>query len=890
MPARRQRSWWTAVLVLLLAAVALALLGALSNERPVAPSRASSESLQRAGLGLLPVAARGPLSAALGADSAAYRVGASAGGFQAHSPAQGVSARFDRSGVELSSDTVKLGLSLRAIGDGVSLRALAPVAPTASANRVSYVRAGVSEWYANGPAGIEQGFTIERAPSTGAHRALTLSLAVATDAHARLARDGRSVSFSGARGGALRYGALSATDASGRALPASIALGRGTVLLRLDTRGARYPLRIDPLIEQGGKLTGTGASGEVPPLFGISTALSADGNTALIAGTADGNFRGAVWVFTRVGAEWLQQGEKLTGDSEGEPAQEQCAEEPGESEDCTFGISVAISADGNTALIGDPSASTRHGTAIVFSRSGSTWKQIATLAGGNESDEGRFGKSVALSADGATALIGDPSGEGGHGVAWVFSRSGSVWSTPGQPIWARSEPGTPHVGRSVALSADGNTALIGAPADDHGVGSARVFARVGSTWTPEGEPLTGQNELGEARFGRTVALSGDGATALISGPSDNDGFGAVWVFTRSGAAFTPQGGKLIGSKASGEAHFGYSAALSSDGNTALIGAPREHTGTGAVSVLKRSGSAWTEMGEQLAGAEASGKGWSGAAVALSGDGETALIGAPRDGGRAGAAWVFDEESAPTRAPIVTNVQPGAGPSSGGSIVTISGANFTGATAVAFGATGATTFTVESATTITAVTPAESRGVVHVTVTTHAGTSAEGEDDQFRFEGKAEPSDPAGSSDPPPQSASGGVLGFTASSASTGGCKVSLRNKHLAVRLHSIAALRLVRTGTGACRGTVALLHKTKTKGKHFKMQTIGTSAFSFVAGGSEVVKITLNKLGRTLFRTHHGRLNVSLSIVRRVPAPVSGRTASVRLTWQKTPRSKATAK
>ena len=54
------------------------------------------------------------------------------------------------------------------MGYGASLRAVGGVAPRAQANRVSYARAGLSEWYVNGPLGLEQGFTIPRAPS--AHR------------------------------------------------------------------------------------------------------------------------------------------------------------------------------------------------------------------------------------------------------------------------------------------------------------------------------------------------------------------------------------------------------------------------------------------------------------------------------------------------------------------------------------------------------------------------------------------------------------------------------------------------------------------------------------------------------------------------------------------------
>ncbi|HEY3812702.1 MAG TPA: IPT/TIG domain-containing protein [Caulobacteraceae bacterium] len=83
------------------------------------------------------------------------------------------------------------------------------------------------------------------------------------------------------------------------------------------------------------------------------------------------------------------------------------------------------------------------------------------------------------------------------------------------------------------------------------------------------------------------------------------------------------------------------------------------------------------------------------------------------------------------APTVTSVSPAAGPTSGGTTVTISGSGFTGATAVRFGATPATSFTVNSASSITATAPAGS-GTVDVTITTSGGTSAAGPADGFTY--------------------------------------------------------------------------------------------------------------------------------------------------------------
>ena len=83
------------------------------------------------------------------------------------------------------------------------------------------------------------------------------------------------------------------------------------------------------------------------------------------------------------------------------------------------------------------------------------------------------------------------------------------------------------------------------------------------------------------------------------------------------------------------------------------------------------------------------------------------------------------------APVVTGLSPTSGPEAGGTLVTITGTGFTGATAVDFGATAATNVTVVNDTTITANSPAGT-GTVDVTVTTPAGTSATSPADQFTY--------------------------------------------------------------------------------------------------------------------------------------------------------------
>jgi FG-GAP repeat len=624
-PRRRLWSWRMFLLAGVVAAVGCTAVLELDPAGTSAPATST-----RHGLTSLPLAAQGPISAALGRDASAYRLE----GLRADNPAQHLHARFSRRGVEVASGSGRFGMALSAYGHGSTLRPVGPALPHASANRVRYARGGLTEWYANGPLGIEQGFDIAARPGSAAGP-LTLSLALSGNLSARL-RDG-SVLFTGG-GAALRYGGLVATDAHGHVLRSWLQMEDGHVLIRVADRGATYPLRIDPMIQQGKKLTGTGAIGT--GRFGYVVALSGDGNTALIGGNYENIGAGAAWVFTRSGSTWSQQGGKLVGTGhvgEGEFAH------VGEGE---FGTSVALSADGDTALIGAPGDNEDVGAAWVFNRSGSTWTQQGEkLTGTGEAGKGRFGRSVALSADGDTALIGGTRDNSNIGAAWVFTRSGDSWAQQGGKLTGTGEAGQGEFGRSVALSADGNTALIGGWGDDGNEGAAWAFTRSGSTWTQQGGKLTGAGGVGgESAFGTSVALSADGNTALIGGPRDNDFIGAAWVFTRAGSNWAQQGAKLTGAGETGEGRFGVSVALSADGNTAMVGGSRDNSGVGAAWAFTRSGSTWSQQGGKLVGSGEIGAGEFGFGVALSASGDTALIGAPEDAAAIGGTWVLTRSS------------------------------------------------------------------------------------------------------------------------------------------------------------------------------------------------------------------------------------------------------
>ena len=309
-----------------------------------------------------------------------------------------------------------------------------PATAHLASNRVTYDRPGVQEWYTNGPFGLEQGFTVARPGASQAGLgSYTVTMAVSGNAKATLA--GGSLVLRSRSGATVRYGGLRVVDAAKRLLPSWFSL-RGNVLsLHVRSSGARFPISIDPILTSEGKAIELGeAKGEAPekPAFGTSVALSGDGDTALI-GAPDGEEQtGAAWIFRREGAKWSQQGPKLTGAKKGEEGACEGEEATEEEEpiSCAFGTSVALDEKGDSALIGAPAHGAKPGVVWVLNLSGSTWEEEEVpLHGPVEAGQEGFGKSVALSAKGEVALIGAPLEHGGRGEAYVYERLkvGSPW-------------------------------------------------------------------------------------------------------------------------------------------------------------------------------------------------------------------------------------------------------------------------------------------------------------------------------------------------------------------------------------------------------------------------------------------------------------------------------
>ena len=328
-----------------------------------------------------------------------------------------------------------------------------------------------------------------------------------------------------------------------------------------------------------------------------------------------------------------------------------------------FGYSVALSADGTTALVGAPGVAGFTGAAYVFHTSDAgSWvtnsTPTVTLTDGAASDPEALGLDVALSADGTTAFVGAPGGAGGRGAIYVYRASSEdAWASSSAPTATLSVSRGFYVGETFAVSPDGTTLLVGAPAYDSFSGGAYVFhAASEAAWASTSTPNAILSNIAEPSnddaVGASVAISGDGTTALLSDGYVNNGTGGAYVFhvasESSWASSTSPTAILTDSASSANDFLGYGVALSGDGTTAVLGAPGVNGNTGAVELFQvPSESAWATTSTPaatLSNAGGSQEDLLGLLVAVSSDGATVVAGAPGVGSSAGAAYVFHASS------------------------------------------------------------------------------------------------------------------------------------------------------------------------------------------------------------------------------------------------------
>ena len=452
-----------------------------------------------------------------------YGIALSRDGFAASNPDQGLIVRFHDGHTDFIHNGSRFSLALT--GEAAVSHA------SARGNRVEFTRGLVTEWFLNGPDGVEQGFTVAARRGQGA---LELTLRISGDylpalegGAVVLRKDGRTI---------LRYAALHSWDADGRRLPSRAQVEGNRIRLLVDDSDARYPVTVDPVVQQAKLLPLQ--SGKVQ--LGDSVAVSGD---TMVVGALEANgSAGGASVFTRTGGVWNSGVELLQPDPN--------------SNEGRYGAAVAVS--GGIAVVGAPGNG--YGAIYVFTGSGSTWRLQAEIqaplnADGNPVGQD-FGTAVAVSGNtiiaGMHAIVPDfpPGAKPAGGFAVVYTLAGKgAW---GKQQTLTGPPTTSSDGFGDAIALEGDTAVMGARDSNGRAGGVWVFKRTGATWAAElcvcGSGITSLLTASDAKsldlFGNSVALSGDtlivGAPGrLLNGPGTRDP-GKAYVFTRTSGIWSQQ--------------------------------------------------------------------------------------------------------------------------------------------------------------------------------------------------------------------------------------------------------------------------------------------------------------------------------------------------------------
>jgi hypothetical protein len=613
-----------------------------SRRGPLASAAGAAQSSQ-VNLEALPEVAQPVVSATLGRDDRSYHVSCTGGEPRLINRAQSLKARFTAHGMNIRADEAHWNLALRGYGYGARPEPVAVVTPHGDANRVEYRRGALTEWYVNGPLGLEQGFTLAREPGNRNGEPLMIDFAMSGELTATIDRSGRSLTLSSHGRPALRYGGLTATDAHGRELPAWLEVADNHLRLLVDDAAARYPISVDPLLQAA---TLTASDGVAADQLGYAVSMSGDGST--IAVGARGPFvgqthPGAAYVFVRSANGWNDTTEKakLTG-SDSVAGDD-------------FGNSVAISRDASVVVVSAASAmiggNEDQGAIYVFERPAGGWASSNELTKLTVSDgmaNDFFGAGVAVSDNGSTivaGLIGESDGAYFHGAAYVFQRAlTSIGWGPYQeratlsnsdPFYDGSDTCQTlcgdDFGSPVAISGDGATIGVGAAAFP---GAVYVYVRPDTGWASANETAKVTSSDAAGQFGTDLSFSQDAGTLAVGTLQAPYPRGAVYVFLKPDTGWASTSTHTAKLTASDNPNFlGISTRISGDGKTIAAVA---FSLANSVHIYPKPDTGWADATEtvQLPGDYH-------AHVDLSNDGMTLVVGRPELGNQfAGAAIVY----------------------------------------------------------------------------------------------------------------------------------------------------------------------------------------------------------------------------------------------------------
>jgi len=629
----------------------------------VVPAAAKTKSFNpsSAKISSLPAGAQSAISSALGRDQEAYHAVAVRKGYRMKNPRSGLQATFTRQGVRVESGKASWGMELTAFGTSGKLQPVVAAKPEANHNRVEYRRGALTEWYVNGTAGLEQGFTIAKASVGGANETLELALRLTGNMTASVDAAKTGLILKG-RQAELRYTGLAARDASGRKLRSWLEVRKGQLLVQVAAAGAAYPLVVDPYI-QAAKLTAS--DGKAGENLGQSVSLSADGSTLVAYEFDYASLTGAAYVFTKSASGWTQAAKLTPSESSGQLIVFFQAEQ------------VGVSGDGSTVVVGSWDANSGQGAVYVFARPSGGWASEGETATLTAPGSQGLGFSVSISSDGSTVAAGALNGTGEEfvGVVYVFARPGDSWASENEDALLLASDGESSgqaLGWSVSVSGNGSTVVAGASAstiiNSSVTGAAYVFDEPSGGWTGgdsapqyEDAKLVASDGQADDDLGFSVAVSRDGSTVAAGAPQfDPSGVGAAYVFVKpsggwAGGAASPQTeiAKLVASDVT-EADpglFGFSVGVNGYGSAVAAGAPLANSEKGAVYIFSKPSGGWAGGASspqnetaKLSATDGVGGDVLGASAGLSADGLTVAAGAPEatvgPNTFQGAAYVF----------------------------------------------------------------------------------------------------------------------------------------------------------------------------------------------------------------------------------------------------------
>ena len=658
--------------------------GRAAAQKPTTDSSQPLPGPARADIGALPPSAKAKIFAAIGEHEEGYHAVARARGFQMDNADHGLSAEFTSKGVDFRLGANRWNLAFRGYGYGDALSGGKQVIPHAKVNRVEYQRGVLTEWYVNGPLGLEQGFTIQRAPEGSNGQPLTLSFNVGGDLTASVDEQSRNLTLSKGGAAMFRYAGLTAWDANGRELRTWLASTGTQLRLHVDDAGARYPVTIDPVV-QANKLVAQTMLYGVPTNDGVandqlgrSVAMSADGSTVVVGAPfkkLNGVLSGVAYVFVRPPA---QEG----GWNSTNPMYYANRLQPSDfaTSGLMFGLSVAVSADGGTIIVGATGAAqfTKTGAVYIYVRTPGYWgggwalAQTAKLLPGylnQYSTWGSFGTSVDIADDGATIIVGSPNHGTADGVwdgaAHVFFQPTSGWAlaTESYRIRGWTETGYQYhtrFGSSVSISGNRTFVAVGAPGEWEWRGAAYTFTLATRPYSQlyyrQVQKFWSFNEQPYEAFGASVSLNGTGDTLAIGEPGaviNGIRPGSVTVYQKlpnGGPAWYTMGVLTITNGSENDS-LGEEVSLSSDGNTIVAGSSdTSDTTPGAAYMFRKPASGWTSATETAKVTASDGLPGNrfGSRVATAGDGAAFVVGSPWHAvnyqNRQGAAYVFTPDT------------------------------------------------------------------------------------------------------------------------------------------------------------------------------------------------------------------------------------------------------